>query len=96
MKACPAINAIKEEGQMQIVLSYPKKKFIVHNPSVGHTVILFYPIIDENRRCAIFVTYVKSVTCAENKFILQSDIPDESYLYKSAQEHQALFLHTKQ
>jgi hypothetical protein len=28
---------------------------------------LFYPIIAENRRFAIFVTYVKSVTCAENK-----------------------------
>jgi hypothetical protein len=41
------------------------------------TVILFYPIIDENRRFAIFVTYVKSFTCAENKFTLAAMVTSD-------------------
>jgi hypothetical protein len=39
------------------------------------TVNLFDPKIADNRRFAIFLTHVKSVTCAENKFTLSSRHP---------------------
>jgi hypothetical protein len=39
----------------------------------GNAVILFYPIIADNKRFAIFLTHVKSVACAKSTFTLGLD-----------------------
>ncbi len=49
--------------------SHYLKKLTV-NYGLDGTVILFNPIIADNRRLAIFLTHVKSAACAKNKFIL--------------------------
>jgi hypothetical protein len=39
------------------------------------TVILFYPIIADNKRFAIFLTHVKSVACAKKKITVPMPAP---------------------